>query len=65
MLRNNILTDAMMCNLNPNFIQVALQAPVSITEFSYLQLVNALGRPRGAVGVGVARLVETKLRPPR
>ena len=28
------------------------------------QHVNSLGRPRGDVGAGVARLVGTKLRPP-
>ena len=45
-------------------MQAALQAPVNITEFPYLQHVNALGRPRGDVGAGAARLVGTKLRPP-
>ena len=32
--------------------------------FPLLQHVNALGRPRGDVSMGVARLVGTKLRPP-
>ena len=64
MLGNNMLKNIMICNLNANFMQVTLQAPVNITEFPYLQHVNALGRPRGDVGAGVARLLGTKLRPP-
>ena len=46
-----MLTYALTCNFSTNGICVVRQATLNVVHFPYLQHVNALGRPRGDVGM--------------